>query len=285
MDNKAKFKDNLKLIEIEIFSFCNRKCWFCPNSYVDRISETTFMHEDVYLDLIGQLQEIDYSGELTYSRYNEPLAYREVFTRRVKQAREMLPKATLRTNTNGDYITSDYIEELCDIGLDQIWIQQYLANEERYEHSKVKEKMLKKLKKIGLPYKTLVEIDGCKIEYDLSHKNTTIHLRARNFSLDGSSRGGIVPIAEDYTRTQRCLQPFHNMYIDYNGHVMVCCALRSDVEPYDEGRMGHINQGKLWDIHASDTYKPWREHHKEDGPKEGVCKTCRDNVKPAYLEE
>ena len=81
----------------------------------------------------------------------------------------MLPKATLRTNTNGDYITRDYIEELCDIGLDQIWIQQYLANEERYEHSKVKEKMLTKLNKIGLPYETLVDIDGCKIEYDLSH--------------------------------------------------------------------------------------------------------------------
>ena len=285
MDNKANFKEALKLIEIEIFSFCNRKCWFCPNSSVDRISETTFMDEDVYLGLIKQLQEIDYSGELTYSRYNEPLAYREVITKRVKQAREMLPNATLRTNTNGDYITRDYIEELCDIGLDQLWIQQYLANEERYEHSKVKDKMLTKLEKIGLPYKNLVDIDGCKIEYDLSHKDTTIHLRARNFSLDGSSRGGIVPIAEDYTRTQRCLQPFNNMYIDYNGHVMVCCALRSDVEPYDEGRMGHINQGKLWDIYASDTYKPWRDHHKEDGPKEGVCKTCRDNVKPSYLEQ
>ena len=76
MDNKANFKEALKLIEIEIFSFCNRKCWFCPNSSVDRISETTFMDEDVYLGLIKQLQEIDYSGELTYSRYNEPLAYR-----------------------------------------------------------------------------------------------------------------------------------------------------------------------------------------------------------------
>ena len=147
MDNKAKFKEALKLIEIEIFSFCNRKCWFCPNSYVDRISETTFMDEDVYLGLIKQLQEIDYSGELTYSRYNEPLAYREVITKRIKQAREMLPNATLRTNTNGDYVTRDYIEELCDVGFDELWIQQYLGNNQKYDHEKMRLRSKRKIKK------------------------------------------------------------------------------------------------------------------------------------------
>ena len=43
------------------------------------------------------------------------------------------------------------------------------------------------------------------------------------------------------------------------------------------GIMGHISDGKLWDIYMSDKYKPWRDHHKEDGPKEGFCKTCRDS--------
>ena len=36
MNNKDLFKKHLKLIEIEVFSFCNRKCWYCPNSYIDR---------------------------------------------------------------------------------------------------------------------------------------------------------------------------------------------------------------------------------------------------------
>ena len=29
---------NIRLVEIEIFSFCNRKCLFCPNSFIDRHS-------------------------------------------------------------------------------------------------------------------------------------------------------------------------------------------------------------------------------------------------------
>ena len=34
--NKQKIilKENLKLIEIETHSFCNRKCWFCPKMLV-----------------------------------------------------------------------------------------------------------------------------------------------------------------------------------------------------------------------------------------------------------
>ena len=68
--NKTIFKKNLKMIEIETFSYCNRKCWFCPNSFIDRISDNKIMPEDVYLDLIDQLAEVDYSGEITYSRYN-----------------------------------------------------------------------------------------------------------------------------------------------------------------------------------------------------------------------
>ena len=282
MDNKEYFKKNLKLIEIETFSFCNRKCWFCPNSFIDRISTNFVMKEKTYLNLINQLKEIDYAGELTYSRYNEPLAKKDIIIKRIKQARERLPNAVLRTNTNGDYINRQYIEDLIDAGLDQLWIQQYLANHERYDHEKMRERAEKKIKKLGLPAKIITDIPECKLEYDLSYKGMTIHIRSRNFELDGSSRGDTVPIAENYTRTQRCMQVFNNMYIDYNGQVMVCCALRSDVPGQESGIMGNIKDSKLWDIFSNDKYKPWRDHHKKDGPKKGFCKSCRDSVKPTY---
>lgn len=284
MNNKKIFKRNLKLIEIETFSYCNRKCWFCPNSFVDRISENKEMKESDYLNLLSQLQEIDFSGELTFSRYNEPLSKKELFLKRVRQARSMLPNAILKTNTNGDYVNRSYIEELCDIGFNQLWIQQYLSNNERYNHEKMRTRAEKKIKKLNLPAKVITDIPGCKLEYDLSHRGMTIHIRSRNFELDGSSRGDTIQIAEKYTRTQKCTQVSNNMYIDYNGSVMVCCALRSDVPGQESGIMGHIGEGKLWDIYMSDKYKPWREHHKEDGPKEGFCKSCRDSVKPSYEE-
>ena len=283
--NKQIFKQNLKMIEIEVFSYCNRVCWFCPNSFIDRRTENKFMSEEDYLDILHQLAEIDYSGEVTYSRYNEPLSNRPVFVERIKQARAILPNAVLKTNTNGDYVTKDYIEELVEVGFNQLWIQQYLGNDEKYDHAEAKKRIEKKIEKLGIPAKKLTDIEGCKLEYDLSYKGMTIHIRARNFELDGSSRGGTVPIADDYQRTQKCTQPVNNMYIDHNGSVMVCCALRSDVPGQESGIMGNIRDGKIWDVHMNSNYIPWREHHKEDGPKEGFCKTCRDSVKPSYMEE
>src|ERR1700744_1681408 len=38
-DMQALFVQTVTNIEIEIGSFCNRRCGFCPNSFIDRISE------------------------------------------------------------------------------------------------------------------------------------------------------------------------------------------------------------------------------------------------------
>jgi len=117
MNNKRHFKEALRLIEIEIFSYCNRKCWFCPNSFIDRMSTNKEMPEQEYLSLLEQLQEIDFSGELTYSRYNEPLSHKDLFLKRVRQAREMLPNAILRTNSNGDYVQENILKSCAILDL------------------------------------------------------------------------------------------------------------------------------------------------------------------------
>ena len=278
MTNKEHFKAVLGLIEIELFSYCNRKCWFCPNSTIDRLSTNIVMEESDYLDILSQLKQIRFSKEVTFSRYNEPLSKRELFIKRLSQARDYLPNAILRTNTNGDFVTKDYIHELYNNGLNQLWIQQYLSNNEKFNYKKLKKIINKKIKKLNLDYTVITDIPDVKIEYNIHYKDMTIHIRSRNFDVDGSSRGDVVPIAKDYQRTKKCNQPWNNMYIDYNGNIMVCCALRSDVSQHYNGIMGHIKDGYLWDIYMNDKYKPWRVHHSSDGIKKGVCKTCRDGI-------
>jgi biotin synthase-like enzyme len=164
---KDWFKKQLNLIEIETFSYCNRKCWFCANSIIDRHSSNNTMPEDMYLSILNQLSEIDYDKEITYSRYNEPLAYKEIILKRISQARKILPKAKLRTNTNGDYVTFEYINELRDAGLNELFIQQYLANNEQYDHVKMKKRMIEKIKKLGVEYVIISDVDNHRIEYDL----------------------------------------------------------------------------------------------------------------------
>ena len=135
-------------IEIEVFSYCNRKCWFCPNSFIDRRTVNLIMPEQKYLNILQQLKDMNFEGEIAYSRYNEPLSHKDIFIKRLKQAREYLPKAKLRTNSNGDYVTKNYIIDLEKAGLDELFIQQYLKNNEMYNHDKVKTRIQKKLTKL-----------------------------------------------------------------------------------------------------------------------------------------
>lgn len=273
------FKNQLKLIEIEVYSYCNRRCWFCPNSHINRMSENNLMPEEMYLSIIDQLAEIDYDKEITYSRYNEPLAYKEIIIKRISQARERLPKAKLRTNTNGDYVTLDYIYQLRDAGLNELFIQQYLANNELYDHIKMRERMQQKIRQLDVPFTVISDIDNQRIEYDLDIKGITVHLRARNFAVEGTSRTEkVAGFNEEYVRTKACMQPFNNMYIDYNGSVMVCCNTRSDVPEHKDGVMAHINDAPIWEIYRNEKYKPWRDHLEKDGPKSGICAGCKIDI-------
>jgi hypothetical protein len=93
----ARFVDQ---VEIENHNFCNRICWFCPNSFIDRRTNLRLMQDDVFKKIIAALSEIDYDGNLTWSRYHEALADDSIFER-IAFARRALPRATLVVISNG----------------------------------------------------------------------------------------------------------------------------------------------------------------------------------------
>ena len=37
------------MVEVEVHSYCNRVCWFCPNSFIDRKTKTYYLNENLYL--------------------------------------------------------------------------------------------------------------------------------------------------------------------------------------------------------------------------------------------
>ena len=103
--------ENLRLVELELWSYCNRKCVWCPNAFIDR-------HSNQYIDyiilknLIQSLKNINYKGYITFSRYNEPLAYPNMLNRVCKYLKQELPECTLVTNTNGDYLSEEVVRQL-----------------------------------------------------------------------------------------------------------------------------------------------------------------------------
>ena len=66
--------NKIKLIEIELFSYCNRKCSWCPNYLINR-SNNIFIKEKIFDKLLNNLLEFNYQGIFSFSRYMNHLLF------------------------------------------------------------------------------------------------------------------------------------------------------------------------------------------------------------------
>ena len=48
----------IRLIEIELFSYCNRTCSFCPNSFIDRLSFNELLDIKIFKKIIKELKSV-----------------------------------------------------------------------------------------------------------------------------------------------------------------------------------------------------------------------------------
>ncbi len=269
----ALFKQSISMVELEVFSYCNRTCWFCPNSTIDRKTKNILMDESTYLKVIKELQTIDYDGILSYSRYNEPLANNIILTR-IKQARKRLPKATLHLNTNGDFLDPKLLARLYDSGLRSINIQVYLDEGVEYTDELVQTKIIQRINEFNIfiiGHSTNVNE---KMNFELEYKDMDINIYARNFRSNGCDRGGLVNIRRDDIRTSPCLVPFKNFIIDYNGSVMPCCNLRSDSPAHVDAIIANVANHSIFDIYTSKNAVSWRKNMMGYKEKSKPCDHC-----------
>ncbi|KPF79144.1 hypothetical protein IP78_09680 [Brevundimonas sp. AAP58] len=270
----AIFASTIRMVEIEVFSYCNRRCWFCPNATHDRISSNIHMRPELYTDLLGQLRSIDYKGLISFSRYNEPFADRVILDR-IREAHETLPGARIHTNTNGDYLDFDYIEEIYDAGMRSLNIQFYLKNNDRYDHEAVRARALQTMARLKLPHTLVRDEPGVWLEYTFEYKDMTIRGYGRNFETDGTSRGGQVDIRRDYVRTSPCMMPYWAVYIDYNGKMVPCCNFRSDIPDHFDYIVGDLNeQPNLFLNYTNRRATEFRRSLANTRVKDGLCRDC-----------
>jgi len=268
------FKRSIRVVEIELFSFCNRRCWFCPNAYIDRITKNHFMPDWLYYSILDQLGSIDYNGKISYSRYNEPLANGHILLA-LRAAREKVPNAELHTNTNGDYLTTEYFADLYDAGLRSLKIQVYLQNEQSYDHELIKSRAKQNLDKWGLPYKVTRDEPDNWYECRLTYKDMRIRMYGRNFATQGTNRGGLVDIKQDYVRTSPCLLPFQAVYIDYNGKVVPCCNIRSDAPGHEDYVLADLSEEpNLFAAFSNERSAAFRKSLLNERHKQGLCGSC-----------
>ncbi len=253
---------DIRLVEIEIHSYCNRKCSWCPNKFIDR-NQYEEMDKEVYEKILRDLKKHNFNGTISYSRYNEPMSSPDLFRKRVKMAKAILPGVKLVSNTNGDFLSK---ENLMGLKIDELTVMDYDGIEPK--------KAMKKLLDSG------VSITKINEEYIYGKfKNMNI-LYVTNWLKRASieDRGGSLKEWSKEKRIKPCYEPKYFIGIDYNGNVMPCCHLRSDNPSHKEFILGNLKDNDIEEIYFSQKAREIRDAaYNLDFNYLKPCKYCQKN--------
>ena len=257
----------LRLVEIELNSYCNRKCNWCPNNLIDRHSDVNIMDYDTINSLIVDLKRMNYKGYISYSRYNEPFAFLYPTSNEkspylnMRWLKQELPNCTFISNTNGDYFTLKGCFSIVSKVIDELTIMNY--------DGLTKEKCINNLR-----YWTanddleIIEVNkGLYAEF----KNMKI-LYANWGDFTISDRGGVLPtysLSESLVRP--CYEPLYFIGINYDGSVSPCCNIRNDIDHHKNYILGNIKQNSLQEMLKNDKMLDFQyfAHNRMN-----ICGTC-----------
>ncbi len=273
------FLKSVRSVEIETHSFCNRTCWFCPNSTVDRHSTCTYLPEAVYLQLLEDLRSVGYKRVLSFCRYNEPFGA-DVIYERIAQARSSLPRCCLQANSNGDYLDAKKLVQLSSLGFNRLFVAAYPPNGTPWTTHGAELLIARLARRLQLPLRRRHETRGFRIGYQVRLNGMLINMYSPNIAAFGVDRGGTVkglPVVSR-PRVSPCLLPATRVYIDYTGHMMPCCNLRSDIEEHISCSFGKVDErpGSIWDVWGGPVAANWRRGLTRFGAKQRPCAGCRD---------
>ncbi len=244
--NRLRFKRNIRMVELEQHSYCNRKCWFCPNQSIDRQFEPVkFLDTGIYMQILRDLASINYNQIVTFSGNCEPFS-QPAFPLRVQAARELLPNAFLMTNTNTDYLTTGLVRTVSDAGLNVIKAQLYFDKNEEYTDEVIQEKMSLLQERLpGIEFEQRIKNQWFALVGDM-----IIHAYSKNFYKVGHNRCD-VQVRKTIKRLHTCGEPIQYIGINYAGQVTPCCNIRPDYPPHESMLLGQMDDkpGTLFELY------------------------------------
>lgn len=284
---RALFRSSVSRVEVEVSSYCNRVCPFCPNAQYERRSVRHYMSDALYSQIVRGLGEIGYAGLFCFHRYNEPLAERDYILERIRQCGTDAPAAMTKIYTNGDYLNGDYFEALHRAGLREMFITVYLGESEQYSDELMQQRVFARLKTFGYPYKVLQRIPGllfARIEVPFPMK---VLIRGVNFDdpvisngvPEVNDRGGFIERKVPYVRRSPCLAVFTELQVEMDGTVLPCCNFRTDIPEQRRYAVGRIGvDGDMFEIWSGAALAEWRRRLFLFGEKDPPCASCTYSV-------
>lgn len=273
-EKRGLFRRYVKLIEIETHARCNRVCWFCPNSIIDRRKNRVATDVAMLERVFAELGSVDYAGQIKVARYSEPLTNPHL-PERIAQARRLVPRARLAVVTNTDYLKAETLERLKSAGLDVVYMSIYLLDKEKWSLAIAHEYKRRLAKKLGIQVTSEVETTvslRCEYKYD----GLILRSACIDFTHFGTDRGGVLEYYRSAARMGPCREPFETFVIDYTGAVMPCCNLRSDIAEQAQYSVADLSDPdvSIFDVYASQL-AGWRQSMVGFGAKQAPCSTCR----------
>ncbi len=268
------FKAHVTRVEIETHARCNRICSFCPNVLVDRRPNRTVTSAAMLERVFRELGAIDYRGQIIVARYSEPLANTAQLYEQMTRARALVPNAILGITTNTDYLTRPILDRLRDIGLRVIYMSLYLRDHERWSLDLARSYSARLAAKLQVPITRQLETPT-NVRCDYGYEGVVLTSTCHNWDQYGTDRGGSVAQYSVEPRLGPCRDPFETFVIDYDGSVMPCCALRSDLPHHRAYVVGNLaaGAGSIFDLYAG-RISAWRRSMVAFGDKDAPCRTC-----------
>lgn len=235
------------LVSIETINRCNSTCDFCPANKNVELRPFQIMEENLYHNIIGQLEELEYDGYLNLYVNNEPL-----IDKRIEEwydyAKNKLPNAKLLLYTNGTLMTVERFEKLARV-IDKMIINNYSEDLKLHDN----------IRKIYNLVKNDNKYRSCDITIQIRYIHEILTNRA----------GGAPNKAVRHSDHKMCIMPFTDVTIYPNGTVGLCCNDAREVTC-----LGDLKKYPLVEIWRSEKYKKIRECIGKDRDIYDFCKGC-----------
>ena len=183
-------------VQIETSTFCNRNCHGCPVSLFPR--KKAFMSDEVFGKVIDDLARLNFAGIIHLHAFNEPLADKTI-VEKVRLISKRLPKAQIKMNSNGDFLSFDMLSQLVSAGLKELYVTQY--------DGRISQRLLRILDKAGSREKEVLKV---RVKSDLDFVGNRAGLLAPEI-------GCCEPLLAD------CNRPSNQLVINYRGDIVICC--------------------------------------------------------------
>ncbi len=255
-------------INIETSSFCNRKCNYCPLSYIDR--KQILMSDEVWEKCISELQEIGYKGRITFALFNEPLLD-VTFPQKIEYVRKNLPDTLIACYSNGDYLTWDKLNEIENSGLDWLLVTRHINGEE-FSREKCKIQLEEYIHELGLDDYVISyrEMNDNNCSFALKYRNLELYIVVNNWNVTGVNRGGKVEsLNTPQIRSLPCAKAIRDFCISYDGKIKPCCNIYFD----EEANFGTIENDGILNAYFHNL-RDFRLDMVKFGEKTGGCMYC-----------